>query len=104
MGPVGLEPTTYGLKVRSSTIELEARGGAGVCRENPGENAGYCPAGRSPSGTRVRGGAGDVSAPVGTWRDGPPGPDRSAATGRTDRTDGNALSQQVRFVLAAPVN
>ena len=25
MGPVGLEPTTYGLKVRSSAIELEAR-------------------------------------------------------------------------------
>ncbi|CCI54105.1 hypothetical protein BN13_60006 [Nostocoides jenkinsii Ben 74] len=24
MGPVGLEPTTYGLKVRSSAIELEA--------------------------------------------------------------------------------
>jgi hypothetical protein len=27
VGPVGLEPTTYGLKVRSSAIELEARGG-----------------------------------------------------------------------------
>jgi hypothetical protein len=25
VGPVGLEPTTYGLKVRSSAIELEAR-------------------------------------------------------------------------------
>lgn len=25
VGPVGFEPTTYGLKVRSSTIELEAR-------------------------------------------------------------------------------
>lgn len=26
VGPVGFEPTTYGLKVRSSTIELEAHG------------------------------------------------------------------------------
>ena len=25
VGPVGLEPTTYGLKVRSSAIELETR-------------------------------------------------------------------------------
>lgn len=25
VGPAGLEPATYGLKVRSSTIELEAR-------------------------------------------------------------------------------
>lgn len=25
VGPVGFEPTTYGLKVRSSAIELEAR-------------------------------------------------------------------------------
>lgn len=25
VGPVGIEPTTYGLKVRGSTAELEAR-------------------------------------------------------------------------------
>jgi hypothetical protein len=37
VGPVGFEPTTYGLKVRSSAIELEARrapcGDALVARE-----------------------------------------------------------------------
>ena len=35
VGPAGLEPATYGLKVRSSTIELEALGARGICRENP---------------------------------------------------------------------
>lgn len=35
MGPAGLEPATYGLKVRSSTIELEAQGYGENAREKP---------------------------------------------------------------------
>ena len=45
VGPAGLEPATYGLKVRSSTIELEARGSETT--DNLGKNWGR----RDPSPT-----------------------------------------------------
>ncbi len=35
MGCVGLEPTTYGLRVRSSTIELAAREGLRRLESDP---------------------------------------------------------------------
>jgi hypothetical protein len=42
VGPVGLEPTTYGLKVRSSAIELEARRGAGTRPHEAGASRAGC--------------------------------------------------------------
>lgn len=50
VGPVGLEPTTYGLKVRSSAIELEAPAAGG-----PGRAPGQGIPGGAPTWARFRG-------------------------------------------------